>query len=460
MKSLEPFTKQVICLDSQGAQVCDLNYSPLSPAPNSKWIKISKINPIHLAQDEDFLKLSVLHEGFFDSHMHPSWMAKHLCQINLNQKKTTEIIDEIKATNKDLFYGFGWDEEFYGLGLDEISKYFDSTFPQEKELYFFRKCGHSAYLSKAAKKKHTINHSHLIKDQELNKIPIQKISPSEFLINFKKIISNLKGAGITSCCDLLVSFQDLQNFKPFKDPEFDLQFFADIHDFDHFKNLNEQNTRYVKIFLDGSLGSQSAWLSQAYKDNPSNIGIQIWTDKILFDIAKQALAKNFLLAFHALGDAAIDQALRLGEVLSRELREISSKSEGFFHRIEHLQVCRDDQIETLKKQEFWSLGLQPSHRITDSGFIAKRLGEKRTMKESYRLKSFLDAGLKISLGSDAPIASFNPQECLHASTQDPRSSERISLRQCFELMITKGRQNAGFNVKKLSHDSKAWLSND
>jgi predicted amidohydrolase YtcJ len=82
------------------------------------------------------------------------------------------------------------------------------------------------------------------------------------------------------------------------------------------------------------------------------------------------------------------------------------------------------------------------------------------MKESYRLKSFLDAGLKISLGSDAPIASFNPQECLHASTQDPRSSERISLRQCFELMITKGRQNAGFNVKKLSHDSKAWLSND
>jgi predicted amidohydrolase YtcJ len=357
-------------------------------------------------------------------------------------------------------YGFGWNEEFYGVGLDEITRYFDLVLPQDRKIYFFRKCGHSAYLSKAAKKKLKINHSQLIRDKEIAKIPEQNINVDEFIRNFKIVISNLKSEGISSACDLLVSNHDLQNLKSIMDSEFDIHYFQDIHSFNFFKNSPKKNNQYVKFFLDGSLGSQSAWLSQAYQDNPLNTGIQIWNDENLFQKAKQALEKNFLLAFHALGDGAIDQALRLGDALAPELKKLSAKSEGFFHRLEHLQVCRDDQIEKIKKQGFWSLGLQPSHRIADSSFTLKRLGEKRAMKESYRLKSFLNAGLRLSLGSDAPIVSFSPSKCINASTQDPRSCERLSLSQCFELMITQGRQNTGFDVKKLTRDSKAWLSNE
>jgi predicted amidohydrolase YtcJ len=460
MQSLENSKKQVISLDYQGAKVSTLSYSAVPQPYSSKWIQISELQPLRPANEQDFLSLPVLHEGFFDSHMHPSWMARLLSQIDLNQKTTEELNVEMGSTNKSVVYGFGWNEEFYGVGLDEITRYFDLVLPQDRKIYFFRKCGHSAYLSKAAKKKLKINHSQLIRDKEIAKIPEQNINVDEFIRNFKIVISNLKSEGISSACDLLVSNHDLQNLKSIMDSEFDIHYFQDIHSFNFFKNSPKKNNQYVKFFLDGSLGSQSAWLSQAYQDNPLNTGIQIWNDENLFQKAKQALEKNFLLAFHALGDGAIDQALRLGDALAPELKKLSAKSEGFFHRLEHLQVCRDDQIEKIKKQGFWSLGLQPSHRIADSSFTLKRLGEKRAMKESYRLKSFLNAGLRLSLGSDAPIVSFSPSKCINASTQDPRSCERLSLSQCFELMITQGRQNTGFDVKKLTRDSKAWLSNE
>ncbi|MEI7440294.1 MAG: amidohydrolase family protein, partial [bacterium] len=191
-----------------------------------------------------------------------------------------------------------------------------------------------------------------------------------------------------------------------------------------------------------------------------NKGIQIWRDEDLFKKAKDALDQNFFIAFHAIGDAALDQALRLGEALAPQLEKVLNHfSQKLFHRLEHLQVCRDDQIEKIQKQNLWSLGLQPSHRVADSTFVLNRLGEERCLKNSYRLKSFLDTGLKVSLGSDAPIVSSNPLQCLKASTQDPRACEKISLSQSFELMIRRGRQNTGFEVKNLGPQSRAWLSN-
>lgn len=45
---------------------------------------------------------------------------------------------------------------------------------------------------KSCKKKLKIDHSQLIKDKEIAKIPEQEIDTDEFIRNFKKIISNLK----------------------------------------------------------------------------------------------------------------------------------------------------------------------------------------------------------------------------------------------------------------------------
>jgi predicted amidohydrolase YtcJ len=456
---------QVICLDSEGAYVSNLvtTFKPdfshkEGSSKHSSWINISDISRLRPAEEPDFLSLPVLHQGFIDSHMHPSWMARLLNQIHLKEKTGDQILDEIKSENKNIYYGFGWDEEFNHLKIDEIPTYFDSLLPQEKEFYLFRKCGHSAYLSKAAKKKLNIKHSGLLKDDEIEKIPRQVIESTDFIKNFKKIFHQLKNLGISSCCDLLVSQYDFENINLVKEQEFDIVCFGDVKDFNFFKNTSREVTPYIKIFLDGSLGARSAWLSQPYEDDLQNKGLQIWPDEILFKKAEQILDQGFLLAFHAIGDAALDQALRLGDALKLKLEKTSGKSKKFFHRLEHLQICREDQIEKIKKQEFWTLGLQPSHRMADSRFILERLGEKRLITDGYRLKSFIQAGLRISLGSDAPIVSPNPLECLHASSNDPRSSENISFSQIFELMIAQGRRNSGFEVKKLTPHSKAFLS--
>ena len=78
---------EVVCIDSKGFRICDLEYSLTSNSLESKnWVQITSLQDVRPAQDADFTKLPILHEGFLDSHMHPSWMAKLLSQINLNQK--------------------------------------------------------------------------------------------------------------------------------------------------------------------------------------------------------------------------------------------------------------------------------------------------------------------------------------------------------------------------------------
>ena len=243
---------QVVCIDSKGHRICELEYSITSNTLESKnWVQITRLQDIRPAQDADFTKLPILHQGFLDSHMHPSWMAKLLSQIDLTQKPILQIKDEILSSTKETIYGFGWNEEFHNIPLEEASKFFDSYLPQNKELYLFRKCGHSAYLSHTAKKKLNIAHSELIKDDELYKIPSLKITSLEFTENFQKVLLKLKQEGISACCDLLLSDEDIQRLSNFEDTDFDLQYFGDIHDLERFQGLSRKRTPYVKFFLDG-----------------------------------------------------------------------------------------------------------------------------------------------------------------------------------------------------------------
>ena len=128
---------QVICLDSDGTRVCELSPSSLSdftvPSSSprlSQWINISEIKDLRPAQEHDFLKLPLLHQGFIDSHIHPCWMARLLSQINLKEKKLEQITKDIESENKNIFFGYGWDEELENLKIDEVSKHFDSLLPQ------------------------------------------------------------------------------------------------------------------------------------------------------------------------------------------------------------------------------------------------------------------------------------------------------------------------------------------
>lgn len=426
---------RVIALDPQGAWIAESRLE--------KGI-LQSITREEKASEDDFLHYPVLCEGFYDSHMHPSWIAKLKSQILCQNKSKDQIVETLQNSKIQNIYGYGWDESHLNCTLEDFAQSLNAL---NLDIVLVRVCGHMAYVSPLAKKRFNIpTTSSYLKDEELEAVERPQLNKQSLQLALEEI----QRFGINPCADLFVKSADL---KILQETAPDMLLFADVKKFEDFPAPNKE-LRYMKYFLDGSFGAKTAWLREKYSDE-NTYGRQLWTDDELESSIKKSLSAGYLVAFHAIGDAALDQLLRIGEKLSSKLN--ATIQNNFFHRIEHLQLCHDDQIEKLQKQKFWSLGLQPSHRVCDLPFSLSRLGTER-IKKAYRLKSFLDAGLRISIGSDAPIAPLDPLANFHAILSDPRPEEKLPLSKIYELYCVSGRQNAGIPAKNLVVGTKAWLS--
>ena len=68
-------------------------------------------------------------------------------------------------------------------------------------------------------------------------------------------------------------------------------------------------TGAVKIFLDGSAGGRTAWMSKPYLGADATCGVAMLRDNELTDLVLDYHAKGYQLACHAIGDAAIGQLI-------------------------------------------------------------------------------------------------------------------------------------------------------
>jgi predicted amidohydrolase YtcJ len=163
-----------------------------------------------------------------------------------------------------------------------------------------------------------------------------------------------------------------------------------------------------KIFADGSLGAQTALLSQPYADKPETCGIRFHPPDELKRMTRDAQARGFQLAIHAIGDQAVQETIDAIEfAMAGEPNEIHR------HRIEHVSLCTPQSLERLAKLKIVA-SCQPQF-VTSDRWTASRLGPARS-QWAYRFKSFQDAGVPISLGSDCPVETLDAFACLGAAT--------------------------------------------
>jgi predicted amidohydrolase YtcJ len=157
----------------------------------------------------------------------------------------------------------------------------------------------------------------------------------------------------------------------------------------------------AKLFLDGSLGARTAALLEDYSDDPGNKGILIYPDAVLGEILSLAEENGIQMAMHVIGDAALDQALRVLRHVRGGLRPGRIR-----HRLVHCQVTRKTQW-----QQIVALGMmaeiQPGFLPTDMQWAEKRLGRER-LQTSYCWRSMAEAGIFLTGGSDAPVEDLNP----------------------------------------------------
>ncbi len=160
----------------------------------------------------------------------------------------------------------------------------------------------------------------------------------------------------------------------------------------------------VKGFMDGSLGSGTAAMFEAFSDEPGNVGVFAPGAIPLSKMEGRVTAADkagLQVEVHAIGDRANDEILNIYE----RVEKANGPRDRRF-RIEHAQHLRASDIP-----RFAELGviasMQPYHAVDDGRWAEKRLGPERA-KTSYAWRSLLDAKATVVFGSDWDVAPISP----------------------------------------------------
>ena len=159
-----------------------------------------------------------------------------------------------------------------------------------------------------------------------------------------------------------------------------------------------------KAFMDGSLGSTTAYFFEPYRDDPKTSGLlsgEAIPESKMLQRMLAADKAGLQLSIHAIGDRANHMLL---DLFASVAKANGPRDRRF--RIEHAQHLRPEDISRFAK-----LGvipsMQPYHCIDDGRWAEKRIGPER-IKTTYAFRSLLDHGARLTFGSDWTVAPINP----------------------------------------------------
>ncbi|HEY7397008.1 MAG TPA: amidohydrolase family protein [Gaiellaceae bacterium] len=159
---------------------------------------------------------------------------------------------------------------------------------------------------------------------------------------------------------------------------------------------------YLKVFMDGTLGSQTAWMLDGS-------GVRITSGAELADIVRLGAACGFPVGVHAIGNRANREALDAFEQTRAEWEPL-----GLRQRIEHAQLLAPEDLS-----RFAELGVtasvQFSHAPSDRD-LADRFWAGKT-DGAYAFRTLLDSGARLVNGSDAPIEELEPLAGIRAGVR-------------------------------------------
>lgn len=162
----------------------------------------------------------------------------------------------------------------------------------------------------------------------------------------------------------------------------------------------------VKLFLDGSAGGRTAWMTEPYLGEDQTTGVWMWEDAELERMVLDAHKKGYQLVCHAIGDAAIEQLITAYEKALAAYPDPDRR-----HRIEHCGFSTPAQHERMVKAGIYPCPQQVFIHDFGDAYV-KVLGPERALP-SYPFRTWFDLGLKPATGSDAPVCDPNPFPNFH-----------------------------------------------
>lgn len=170
--------------------------------------------------------------------------------------------------------------------------------------------------------------------------------------------------------------------------------------------------RWVKEFVDGSLGGRGAAMLDPYDDMPSETGALRALGQNEDEYARRVallLEKGFVTRTHSIGDRGNRVTLNAFE---KAMEMTGIKGDNARLVVEHAQVLHPDDIPRFGNSGIIA-SMQGVHATEDMVFVEDRIGHERA-KGAYAWRSLLDSGAIISGGSDYGVSPYEPFYGMHA----------------------------------------------
>ncbi|EQB63166.1 MAG: hypothetical protein RBG1_1C00001G0745 [candidate division Zixibacteria bacterium RBG-1] len=408
--------------------------------------------------------------GFNDAHLHFLSGGLSLMRVNLAGCKTkAEITAKLKQKIKETpegswIVGRGWDHTLFNKSQWPDKKFLNQL-TSLHPVYLTRIDGHVAWVNSLALLEAKIDKDipdpeggEIVRDSMGNPTGILKENAADLVANLipppteadmqkaiQTAIAEAKENGITSIQDnsdlnvlpiyntlaeqgnLTVRISEWLPFEWIKTPE----------KIDSLKSAFTERPNLLKLgpfkgYVDGTLGSRTAYLFEPYSDDTSTMGIPQYKQEELGSLITKADKMGFQICFHAIGDKGNYLVLK-----AFEKALLTNKRKNSRHRIEHAQVLREEDIPLFGKLGVVA-SMQPTHCTSDKRWAEDRLGKKRC-QGAYAWKSLLVNGAHLAFGTDWPVEPLNPLIGLYAAVtrKDPQNPEPGAgwyRRECISLM--------------------------
>jgi len=177
-----------------------------------------------------------------------------------------------------------------------------------------------------------------------------------------------------------------------------------------------------KLALDGCFGSEDAALLEPYANNPENRGFLTYTQEQVDRFCIEANRQGLQIAIHAIGDAAVEQALTAFEAAQSDCPREDAR-----HILIHACLMNEAQQARAAALRL-VIATQPAFlywRHEPQAYLDSILGEGRSYA-AIPLKSWVEKGIAVTAGSDAPCTIPDPIQSIYCACNHPNPGESLS----------------------------------
>ena len=218
------------------------------------------------------------------------------------------------------------------------------------------------------------------------------------------------------------------------------------------------------LFVDGALGSHTAWLRAPYADEPRTSGNRYLDPEAVTEHLVACTRAGVQAGFHAIGDAALDIVVEGLRVAMDQCGQGAVR--GSRHRIEHVTMAGPEHVRVLADAGVVA-SIQPlfdAHWGAPDGAYAARLGPDRSAG-LHDFAGLVRAGVSLALGSDSPVTAIEPWEWVRAAMWHHNPSARLSGRAAFAAATRGGwraarRDDAGVLEVGAPATYAVWAADD